>query len=226
MSTTELVESIRLKLRSEADPERARGAQAYMKSEMPSYGVTVPGVRRIVKAAAKAFPPTSPEELRSAALTLWREAEAREERYAAIDLTGLRMVKEDLLMLPVYEEIIRTGAWWDLVDGVSHRICALLLAHRDTMTPVLLRWAEDGDMWIRRAAITSQLGAKSATDRVLLAEVITANLADKEFFVRKAIGWALREFSKTDADWVRGFVQENAQALSPLSAREATRLLK
>lgn len=197
-----------------------------MKSEMPSYGVTVPGVRRIVKAAAKAFPPTSPEELRSAALTLWREAEAREERYAAIDLTGLRMVKEDLLMLPVYEEIIRTGAWWDLVDGVSHRICALLLAHRDTMTPVLLRWAEDGDMWIRRAAITSQLGAKSATDRVLLAQAITANLADKEFFVRKAIGWALREFSKTDADWVRGFVQENAQALSPLSAREATRLLK
>ncbi|GAT87075.1 DNA alkylation repair protein [Paenarthrobacter nicotinovorans] len=193
---------------------------------MPSYGVTVPGVRRIVKAAAKAFPPTSPEELRSAALTLWREAEAREERYAAIDLTGLRMVKEDLLMLPVYEEIIRTGAWWDLVDGVSHRICALLLAHRDTITPVLLRWAEDGDMWIRRAAITSQLGAKSATDRVLLAQAITANLADKEFFVRKAIGWALREFSKTDADWVRGFVQENAQALSPLSAREATRLLK
>jgi 3-methyladenine DNA glycosylase AlkD len=183
-------------------------------------------VRRIVKAAAKAFPPTSPEELRSAALTLWREAEAREERYAAIDLTGLRMVKEDLLMLPVYEEIIRTGAWWDLVDGVSHRLCALLLAHSDTMTPVLLRWAKDGDMWIRRAAITSQLGAKSATDRVLLAQAITANLADKEFFVRKAIGWALREFSKTDADWVRGFVQENAQALSPLSAREATRLLK
>lgn len=197
-----------------------------MKSEMPSYGVTVPGVRRIVKTAAKAFPPASPDELRSAALTLWREAKAREERYAAIDLTGLRMVKEDLLMLPVYEEIIRTGAWWDLVDGVSHRICALLLAHKDTMTPVLMRWAEDTDMWIRRAAITSQLGAKSATDRVLLAHVITANLADKEFFIRKAIGWALREYSKTDPGWVSGFVLEKAQALSPLSVREATRLLK
>ena len=149
----------------------------------------------------------------------------REERYAAIDLTGLRMVKGDLGMLPIYEEIIRTGAWWDLVDGVSHRICALLLAHRDVMTPLLLRWANDADMWIRRAAITAQLGAKSTTDTELLAQVVTANLADNEFFIRKAIGWALREYSKTDPDWVRGFVEENLVALSQLSRREATRLL-
>lgn len=196
-----------------------------MKSEMPSHGVRVPEVRRIVKAAAKAFPPSSPEELRNAVMTLWREADAREERYAAIDLTGLRMVRDDLLMMPVYEEIIRTGSWWDLVDGVSHRICVLLSAHRDAMTPVLLDWAVDGDMWIRRAAITAQLGAKSATDTALLARVITANLADKEFFIRKAIGWALREYSKTDPEWVKAFVEENAGALSPLSSREATRLL-
>ncbi|MEV7662144.1 DNA alkylation repair protein [Paenarthrobacter sp. NPDC089316] len=225
MSTAELVESIRSALRSAGDADRARGAQAYMKSEMPSHGVRVPEVRRIVKAAAKAFPPSSPEELRNAVMTLWREADAREERYAAIDLTGLRMVRDDLLMMPVYEEIIRTGSWWDLVDGVSHRICVLLSAHRDAMTPVLLDWAVDGDMWIRRAAITAQLGAKSATDTALLARVITANLADKEFFIRKAIGWALREYSKTDPEWVKAFVEENAGALSPLSSREATRLL-
>ncbi|UXM90087.1 DNA alkylation repair protein [Paenarthrobacter sp. JL.01a] len=225
MSTAALVESIRSKLRAGGDAERARGAQAYMKSDMPSLGVRVPEVRRMVKSAAMEFPPTSPEELRTATLTLWREAGAREERYAAIDLTGLRMVKEDLAMLAVYEEIIRTGAWWDLVDGVSHRICALLLAHRDTITPLLLRWATDADMWIRRAAITAQLGAKSTTDTVLLARVISANLADKEFFIRKAIGWSLREYSKTDPEWVRGFVEEHREALSPLSKREATRLL-
>ncbi|MFC8038453.1 DNA alkylation repair protein [Paenarthrobacter sp. NPDC057355] len=225
MSTAALVESIRSKLLAGGDAERARGSQAYMKSEMPSLGVRVPEVRRIVRSAAMEFPPTSPEELRTAILTLWREAGAREERYAAIDLTGLRMVKEDLGMLPIYEEVIRTGAWWDLVDGVSHRICALLLAHRDIMTPLLLRWANDADMWIRRAAITAQLGAKSTTDTVLLAQVISANLADKEFFIRKAIGWSLREYSKTDPEWVRRFVEENRAALSPLSKREATRLL-
>ncbi|WP_159708856.1 DNA alkylation repair protein [Arthrobacter sp. 18067] len=221
----DLVQSIRSTLRSAGDAERAMGAQAYMKSEMPSHGVRVPEVRRIVKAAAKEFPVSSPEELRRAVLQLWREADAREERYAAIDLTGLRLVKEDLDMLPVYEEIIRTGAWWDLVDGVSHRICALLLAHRTIMTTLLLQWAEDNDMWVRRAAITAQLGAKSMTDPSLLAAVIKPNLPDKEFFIRKAIGWALREYSKTDPEWVRSYAADNASALSPLSTREATRLL-
>ncbi|MFJ5957070.1 DNA alkylation repair protein [Paenarthrobacter sp. NPDC092416] len=225
MDNTALIQEIRAKLRAAGDPERAGGAQAYMKSDMPSWGVRVPEVRRIVKAAVKQFPITSPAVLRETVLRMWREAEAREERYAAIDLTGLRLVRHDLDMLPVYEEIIRTGAWWDLVDGVSGRICALLLAHRATLTPLLLEWSTDDDMWIRRASITSQLAAKSVTDAGLLAAVIKPNLADKEFFIRKAIGWALREYSKTDPAWVRAFAAENGPALSPLSAREAVRNL-
>jgi len=196
-----------------------------MKSDMPSLGVRVPEVRRLVNATAKQFPLSSPDQLRQAVLELWRNAQAREERYAAIDLTGLRLVKEDLQMLPTYEEIIRTGAWWDLVDGVAHRIRGLLLAHSSTMSPILLQWSRDEDMWIRRAAITAQLGAKSQTDTRLLAAVISANLADDEFFIRKAIGWALREYSKTDPAWVRAFTSSNAAALSPLSTREALRLL-
>lgn len=225
MPGTDLPSAIRSSLRSSADAERGRGAQAYMKSEMPSLGVRVPEVRRIVKEAAKQFPPHSAEHLREAIFDLWRNAEAREERYAAIDLTGMRMVKSDLAMLPVYEEIIRTGAWWDLVDGVAHRIGNLLLQHPGTMTPILLKWSTDSDMWIRRASITAQLGSKGATDASLLAAVIQANLEDKEFFIRKAIGWALREYSKTDPGWVRAFVEDNAALLSPLSAREALRLL-
>jgi 3-methyladenine DNA glycosylase AlkD len=225
MDNKDLLEAIRSTLRSAGDAERARGAQAYMKSDMPSWGIRVPEVRRIVKVAAKQFPVSSPVSLRDAVLDMWRNAEAREERYAAIELTGLPMVKEDLDMLPVYEEIIRTGAWWDLVDGVSHRLCALLLAHRSTMTPLLLQWSTDQDMWIRRASITAQLAAKSLTDPGLLAAVIKPNLADKEFFIRKAIGWALREYSKTNPEWVRAFAAENGPALSPLSTREAVRLL-
>ncbi|BCW48772.1 DNA alkylation repair protein [Arthrobacter sp. StoSoilB13] len=225
MENKDLLEAIRSKLRTAGDAERARGAQAYMKSDMPSWGIRVPEVRRTAKAAAKQFPISSPVSLREAVRDLWRNAQAREERYAAIELTGLPMVKEDLAMLPVYEEIIRTGAWWDLVDGVAHRLCALLLAHRSTMTPLLLQWSTDEDMWIRRASITAQLAAKTRTDPGLLAAVIKPNLADKEFFIRKAIGWALREYSKANPEWVRAFAAENAPALSPLSTREAVRLL-
>lgn len=217
--------AIKDRLRGQADPVRAAGAQAYMKSQLPSLGVRVPEVRRIVTAAVAAAPFASAEDLRSTVLDLWRSAAFREERYAAIDLTGNRVVRSDLRMLPVYEEMIRTGAWWDFADGVSGRICDLLQAHRPEMTAVLLRWSTDADFWMRRAWITAQLKAKDATDPVLLARVIEANLGDKEFFIRKAIGWALREYAKTSPEWVRAFVAQHASAMSPLSRREALRRL-
>lgn len=216
---------IRERLQLEADPDRAKAVQAYMKSCMPSLGVRVPVVRRVVLATAKALPFESPAELRDDVLLLWREATWREERYAAIDLTSLKSVAEDLEMLPLYEEIIRTGAWWDFVDGVSDRICTLLQHHRSTLTPLLRKWASDEDFWIRRAAITSQLKAKTATDRELLATVLDVNLADQEFFIRKAIGWALREYAKTDPQWVRNYVETRRTSLSPLSLREAMKHL-
>ena len=225
MGHAELISAIRSGLQAAADPVRAAGAQAYMKSEMPSLGVRVPEVRRIVKAAAKELPPGSLAELQSAVLELWRGARWREERYAAIDLTGLRLAAGQLGMLPLYEEIIRDGAWWDLVDGVSHRLCGLLQTHREDMSPVLLRWSTDQDFWIRRASITAQLGAGAATDRALLAGVIEANLADSEFFIRKAIGWSLRQHARTDPEWVRAFVAEHEERLSGLSRREALKHL-
>lgn len=216
---------IRERLQEEADPERAKAAQAYMKSSMPSLGVRVPVVRRMVLSTAKELPFGSPAELRDDIRLLWREATWREERYAAIDLTSLKSVAKDLEMLPLYEEIVRTGAWWDFVDGVSDRICALLQHHRSTLTPLLKKWATDPDFWIRRAAITSQLRAKSATDKELLSTVLDANLADKEFFIRKAIGWTLREYAKTDPQWVRDYVETRRAGLSQLSLREAMKHL-
>ncbi|MCA4131227.1 DNA alkylation repair protein [Arthrobacter sp. M4] len=225
MAQADLVDSIRSRLRASADPERAAGAQAYMKSTMPYLGVRVPQVRSIVRGAAKEHRHSSLNSLRSDVLRLWREAEVREERYAAIDLTGLRLAARSLDMLPVYEEFIRTGAWWDLVDGVSPRIRELLLSHPEVMKPLLIMWSRDEDLWIRRASITSQLGAKGATDPTLLATVIKVNLQDTDFFIRKAIGWALREYGKTDPEWVREFVESHADRISGLSLREATRNL-
>ncbi len=225
MVTTELIDAIRGRLQAAADPGRAAGAQAYMKSQMPSLGVRVPEVRRIVKAAAADHPPGSLAELQSTVLALWRSASCREERYAAIELTGLKPAVGELSMLALYEEIIRTGAWWDLVDGVAHRLGWLLQAHRAEVTPVLGRWSRDDDFWVRRASITAQLGAKAATDTALLAAVIEANLDDPEFFIRKAIGWALRQYARTDPAWVRAFVQRHWDELSPLSRKEALRNL-
>ncbi|PTT68479.1 DNA alkylation repair protein [Arthrobacter sp. HMWF013] len=221
----DVLDAVRAELLARADPVRASGVQAYMKSSLPSRGVRVPEVRQLVLAAAAAHPFASAGQLRSTVLELWRTASAREERYAAIDLTGLRMVAGDPLMLPIYEEIIRTGAWWDFVDGVAHRLYGLLESHRPLMTAVLLNWSRDADFWIRRASITSQLKAKARTDRDMLRAVIEPNLADPEFFIRKAIGWALREYAKTDPEWVRGFVSELGTQLSPLSRKEALRNL-
>ena len=214
---------IRNALRERADPARAAGMQAYMKSREPALGVRVPEVRKVVASAVAAAPFTSSEQLRATVLELWRTAGVREERYAAIDLTGGRLVAGDLQMLPVYEEIIRSGAWWDFTDGVSGRLCGLLQAHRPEMSAVLRSWSRDPDFWIRRASITAQLKAKDATDAALLAEVIEANLADPEFFIRKAIGWALREYAKTAPAWVAAFVAAHASRMSPLSRREALR---
>jgi 3-methyladenine DNA glycosylase AlkD len=177
-------------------------------------------------AAAAAYPFGSLQELRSTVLELWRGAAVREERYAAIDLTGLRLAAGDPVMLPVYEEIIRSGAWWDFVDGVAERLCVLLQSHRPMMTVGLRGWSQDEDFWIRRASITAQLKAKADTDTELLRDVMEANLADPEFFIRKAIGWALREYAKTDPDWVRDFVAGHIGTLSPLSRREALRNLE
>jgi 3-methyladenine DNA glycosylase AlkD len=222
---SELLAEIRLGLAERCDPARAAGAQAYMKSSIPSLGVRVPEVRRLTVAAAAAHPFESLEQLRDTVLGLWRNAAFREERYAAIDLTGLKLAARQPQMLPVYEEIIRSGAWWDFVDGVSDRLGALLQADRPTMTAMLRKWSRDQDLWIRRASITVQLKAKSRTDTELLRDVIEANLADPEFFIRKAIGWSLREYGKTDPEWVRAFVAAHGGDLSTLSRREALKNL-
>lgn len=192
-----------------------------MKSALPFLGVRVPGVRAVARGLAREVTDTA--VLRGTALVLWREAAFREERYAASALMALRPVRARLDMLDVHEEMIRTGAWWDHVDEVSHRLTETLDAHPAEMTPVLRTWSRDDDFWVRRASIISQLGRRGATDRELLATVIEPNLADTEFFIRKAIGWALRELSKTDPAWVRAFVESHE--LSPLSRREALKLL-
>ena len=129
-------------------------------------------MRRLTLAAAAAHPPATAADVGRPAGTLWREAAYREERYAAIALTGLPVARGALELLPLYEEMITTGAWWDLVDGVAGRIRDLLLAHPAQLAPVLRDWARSPDRWLRRSAVIAQLGARERTDRTLLTEVI------------------------------------------------------
>jgi 3-methyladenine DNA glycosylase AlkD len=218
-----LIDGVRADLRGIADPLRAPQMQAYMKSDMPFLGVPVPVVRRIVRSRAKANPPATTGNLVATAAVLWRTASYREERYAATALTGVPAAAplQTLDMLPLYQEMITSGAWWDHVDEVAHRLGPLLLAYPDQMRPTVERWAREPDRWMRRAAIICQLDAKRATDVDLLSDAISVSLGDRDFFIRKAIGWALRQYARTDPQWVRRFVAEHADRLSALSRREA-----
>lgn len=208
-----------------ADPEKAPGMAAYMKSAMPFLGFPAPLVRKTVRSLAKDHPFDGAGQLLNTVMELWSDAAYREERYAAIMLTDSRIGRGELGLLPFYVLVIEQGQWWDYVDAVAPRICELLQADRELMEPLLRQWSVHENFWFRRSAIIAQLPAKSATDVVLLADVIRANLGQREFFIRKAIGWALRQYARTDPDWVRTFVAEHHEQLSPLSRREALKHL-
>jgi 3-methyladenine DNA glycosylase AlkD len=219
-----LVRSVRAALKRVADPARAVGAQAYMKSEMPFLGVSAPDLRRTCRALFQPLAFGGAAQWRRAVLGLWRGARHREERYAAIELSGLRAAApfQDLDALPMYEEMIVTGAWWDTVDWIAkHRLGVLLRRHPREMRRAMLSWSRSDDLWKRRSAILCQLTFKGDTDLELLYACIEPALSSREFFLRKAIGWALREYAWTDPREVKRYVRANALRLSGLSRREA-----
>ncbi|GHE86490.1 DNA alkylation repair protein [Amycolatopsis deserti] len=223
----ELVQAARSGLAELADPVKAPEMRRYMKSEMDFLGVPKPERAKLARRVFGEHPLPDRESFVAAVRTLWREANFREERYLAIDLTGHRPYArwQDHELVPLYEEMIVTGAWWDYVDEIAiRRIGPILRADRDRVTPVLRQWARDADRWRRRAAVICQVTAKADTDRDLLTAAIEANQADRDFFLRKGIGWALRDYARTEPDWVRAFVEAHP-ALSPLSVREALKHL-
>lgn len=120
-------------------------------------------------------------------------------------------------------ELIVTGAWWDYVDELAHRVGDLLLSWPAEVRPVLRAWTRSDDRWLRRACIICQLGTRDRADLELLATAIESATGEHDFFLRKAIGWALRDYARTDPAWVRSFAETHE--LSPLSRREALKHL-
>ena len=223
--------------------------QAYMKSTMRYHGVSAPSLRAICREVFARHPLASAEAWREAVLALWRDARRREERYAAIGLLGWRAYApyRTLDLLPLLEELVLDGAWWDFVDPIAtHRVRELLARYPKPMTRAMRAWSRDANFWKRRCAILCQVGRKRETDLELLYDCIEPNLADKEFssqsrrgstrhrslasppsafsrefFVRKAIGWALRDYAWHDLVEVERYVAANESRLSGLSRREA-----
>jgi len=197
--------------------------QAYMKSTMPYRGVTTPVLRDICREMLPRFPLTSFEEWRETVIALWETAEYREERYAALAIVGARVYERfrTLEALPLYAQIIVSGAWWDLVDGLAtHEVGDLLRSHPEPMRETLLGWSQGEDAWLRRTSIICQVGFKRSTDEALLYACMQPSLHERGFFLRKAIGWALREYGKVSPEAVAEYVFDHPE-LSGLSRREA-----
>lgn len=210
-------------LAEQANPEKAEGMQAYMKTDMPFYGVQKPARTPILRDLVRLFPPGSREEYEALVEALW-ELPHREEKYLA---QGVATAHRRFIVpasLPLYRRMIVEGAWWDLVDEVAtHLIRPLVIGYPDDAWPEVDPWIDDVDLWLRRSAIICQVGAKEDTDVERLFRFCEVRMGEKDFFIRKAIGWALRDYARTDPRAVADFVLENKDRLSGLSYREATK---
>jgi len=222
------LEQLRTELAAAGDPVRAAGQQRYMKSAMPYHGLRLPELRAILRPHLATFAPADRDDWERTVRTFWDGATHREERYAAIALARHRSARawQDPESLDLYRHLVVTGAWWDVVDDVAQHLVAVVLAgHRDATTPVMRAWAVEDDLWLRRTAVLCQTPHGPDTDLDLLGYAVEQNLDDPSFWLRKAIGWALRQYARTDPDWVRAYVDGLGDRLSGLSRREATKHL-
>lgn len=206
-----------------AEPERAPRMRAYMKGRFEFLGVPSPARRRAAAPFIASFKGEGEEVLLRAAATLWSMPQ-REYAYVAADL--LRRYEQRLSpdALARLHALVVSDPWWDGVDSLAHVVGAVVRAHPEA-AGVMDTWARDDDMWVVRVAIIHQLGWKADAEPERIFGYCLEHAGHRDFFVRKAIGWALRDLARTYPDMVRSFVTAHSDALSPLSVREATKHL-
>lgn len=220
-----VVEFVQAELSAFADRDKAAQMAAYMKTDTEFYGIPSPQRRAVLKELKSRFAPTTAGECESMVRALWALPH-REEKYMAIDVARAyrRFITFD--QLDLCQHMIVDGAWWDLVDIVaSNLVGKIVLEDRERMRPILDDWIDGDDMWLRRTAIICHLGHKEQTDWAMLNEYCLRRAHEKEFFIRKAIGWALRQYARTDPETVTAFLIEHKDKLSGLSFREASKHL-
>ena len=213
-------------LRGLANPADAGPMQAYMKTDMPFLGVKKPARVAVERELKARFRIEERDVWEQAVLALW-SLPHREEKYIAIAFAKLHRRRHCVpTSLPLFKRMIRGGAWWDLVDDIaSNLVGEVWSAHRAWTEERMDRWIADDDPWVRRTAIIGQLKHKDAIDAERLYRYCATCMHEKEFFIRKAIGWALRQHSDVDPEGVREFLLTHRDALSGLSFREGSKHL-
>ena len=215
------VEELVKELKAVANPDDAVAMKSYMKNKFEFLGAKTPARRKLTKAFFKQ---------QTDFVIDWdfiNEAWSnsyREMQYAALDYLEIRKKLLTPSDLPRLKKLAQTKSWWDTIDFLD-RLVGSIIAQFPETKEIILSWSCDEDIWLRRLAIDHQLLRKEETDTELLENILVNNLGQTEFFINKAIGWALRDYSKTNADWVRDFIEQHREEMSALSIREGSKYL-
>ncbi|MGW0532258.1 DNA alkylation repair protein [Streptomyces sp. NPDC003032] len=208
-----------------ADPRRAAQTRAYMKDIAPFLGLTSPVRRELSRAVVAGTPRPDEADCAAVALRCW-ELPEREYAYFAVDYLRRHVQRCSSGFLPVARHLVTARPWWDTVDLLAAHVVGGLVAADPRLRTVMDEWIEDENLWVARTALLHQLRFKSATDAERLFAYCVRQSGHPDFFVRKAIGWCLREYAKTDPEAVRAFVGRERDRLAPLSVREALKNLR
>lgn len=223
--TTTLMDRISSSFEAHADPERAAPMAAYMKGQFPFLGISATERRGLQRRAWNGLPEPSERELRTIARASWRKPE-REYQYFGADYVRAHVARCSTDFLVTLEALITTKSWWDTVDLLAARGVGRLAQKHPSVKRAMDTWIESDNVWLARTALLFQLTYRSDTNVAKLFGYCEQRVADENFFIRKAMGWALREYSKTDAPAVRAFVHAHRDSLSPLTRREALKWLE
>ena len=202
--------------------EQARQMSKYMLNKFEYIGIKTPERRKIFKNFFKEY--KNKEKIDWEFVNNCWENKYREFQYVAADY--LKNMKDKLTIddIPKLKQFILKKSWWDTIDNLDMTIGALALKDSN-VNKILLEWSIDENIWLRRIAIDHQLLRKEKTNTELLEKILKNNLGQTEFFINKAIGWALRDYSKTNPKWVKNFIEKNKEKMAKLSIKEASKYL-
>ena len=202
--------------------EQAQKMSKYMLNKFEYIGIKTSERRKIFKNFFKEY--KNEEKIDWEFVNKCWENKYREFQYIAADY--LKNMKDKLTIddIPKFKRLILEKSWWDTIDNLDMTIGALALKDSN-VNKILLEWSLDENIWLRRIAIDHQLLRKEKTDTELLEKILKNNLGQAEFFINKAIGWALRDYSKTNPNWVKNFIEKNREKMAKLSIREASKYL-
>ncbi len=204
-----------------ANPQKAIVMEAYMRNQFKFLGITAPERKILTRDFLKTIDRATIDW--EFVQQCW-EKDEREFQYLAI--AYLTKVKQRLIVedIPRLRQLIVTKSWWDTIDSLD-KFVGYVALHHPTVEATLLDWSTDDNIWLRRVAIDHQILRKEQTNTALLEKIICRNFGQKEFFINKAIGWSLRDYSKTNPEWVKTFIARHQDQMAPLSIREASKYI-